>query len=100
MCSTITRRMTMRKFMLLAGLSLCLALTFAVHAQDNPVTTRDAAPDASAVDLVPVANGLTRPIFLTNAGDGSGRLFVAEQTGAIRVIENGTVRPTPFLDIS
>jgi glucose/arabinose dehydrogenase len=90
----------MRKFMLIAGLALCLSLAFAVHAQDNPTTTRDAAPDASGAQLVPVANGLTRPIFLTNAGDGSGRLFVAEQTGAIRVIENGTVRPTPFLDIS
>jgi glucose/arabinose dehydrogenase len=30
----------------------------------------------------------SRPIFLTHAGDGSGRLFVVEQTGRIKVFDN------------
>ena len=40
------------------------------------------------------------PIQITNAGDGSGRLFVVEQKGRIRVVSDGVLLPTPFLDIS
>ncbi|MFC2026058.1 PQQ-dependent sugar dehydrogenase, partial [Chloroflexota bacterium] len=39
------------------------------------------------------------PIYLTNAGDASNRLFVIEQSGVIRIIVDGTRYPTPFLDI-
>jgi glucose/arabinose dehydrogenase len=46
-----------------------------------------------------VASGLDRPIDLT-APAGDPRLFVAEQTGAIRIISGGGVLPTPFLDLS
>lgn len=46
------------------------------------------------------AIGLDRPVFVTHAGDGSGRLFVIEQEGAIRIIdENGALIATPFMDI-
>ncbi len=47
-----------------------------------------------------VASGFSRPIQVTHAGDGSGRLFVAEQDGRIKIISNTTVLPTPFLDIN
>ena len=32
--------------------------------------------------------------------DGSGRLFIVEQQGVIRIIQNGSLLPTPFLDIT
>ena len=47
-----------------------------------------------------VASGLEYPVFITHAGDGSGRLFVIEQRGRIRVIKQGTLLNTPFLDIT
>ncbi len=47
-----------------------------------------------------VVSGLTRPVQVTHAGDGSGRLFIVEQPGRIRIIKNGTLLPTPFLDIA
>jgi glucose/arabinose dehydrogenase len=50
--------------------------------------------------LVEVATGLAAPVGLTNAGDGTGRLFVVGQAGVIRVIAGGTVQASPFLDIS
>lgn len=50
--------------------------------------------------LVPVASGFSRPLYVTHAGDGSGRLFVVEQGGAIRVIKDGVVLAQPFLDVS
>lgn len=44
--------------------------------------------------------GLARPVFLTHADDGTGRVFILEQAGKIRVVDSdGTLLPTPFLDI-
>lgn len=51
------------------------------------------------VSLVEIAGGFFNPTHITHAGDGSGRLFVVEQAGVIRIIENGKVLPVPFLDI-
>lgn len=50
------------------------------------------------IKLTPVATGLMQPTFVTNAGDGSDRLFVTEKAGKIQIIENG--KPKVFLDIS
>lgn len=47
-----------------------------------------------------VASGLTRPVDLQSAFDGSGRLFIIEKYGVIRVYENGQLRNEPFLDIA
>ncbi len=55
---------------------------------------------AATTTLVPVASGLDKPVFVTSANDGTGRLFVVEQGGKILVIKDGSVLPTPFLDIS
>ena len=53
-----------------------------------------------SVTLSKIASVPGRPLAIANAGDGSGRLFVAEQGGRVYVIKGGTVSPTPFLDIS
>ena len=52
------------------------------------------------IELDTVASGLTSPLGVTHAGDGSGRLFIWEQDGFIRIVDNGVLLPTPFLDIS
>ena len=52
------------------------------------------------VALEEVASGLARPTFVTHAGDGSGRLFVLEKQGRIRIIEDGELLAQPFLDIT
>ncbi|HVQ23309.1 MAG TPA: PQQ-dependent sugar dehydrogenase, partial [Candidatus Saccharimonadia bacterium] len=55
-----------------------------------------AVPSAT---LVPVESGFTQPLLVTNAGDGSDRLFVVEKRGLIKIIASGRTLPTPFLDI-
>jgi hypothetical protein len=49
--------------------------------------------------LVPYVSGLTQPVLLTNAKDGSNRRFVVEQVGRIRVYQPGSTTPNLFLDI-
>jgi glucose/arabinose dehydrogenase len=46
-----------------------------------------------------VASGLDRPLFATSPA-GDSRLFIVEQGGLIKILQNGTVQPTPFLDLS
>ena len=60
---------------------------------------RDLAANGVDVTLDEVvASGFTHPVQVTHAGDD--RLFVVEQPGRIKIIEDGSVLPTPFLDIS
>ena len=40
------------------------------------------------------------PTNITNAGDGSGRLFICDQMGKIFIMKSGMLLPTPFLNIS
>ncbi len=49
-----------------------------------------------------LTSGLDSPVVITNAGDGSDRLFIVEQEGIIRIFDlsSGTLLPTPFLDIT
>jgi glucose/arabinose dehydrogenase len=54
---------------------------------------------AIAIEAV-VTSGVRQPLLVTHAGDGSGRLFVIEQPGLIRVIQDGALRPEPFLNIT
>jgi glucose/arabinose dehydrogenase len=53
------------------------------------------------VTLAPVVTaGLENPLFLTQARDGSDRLFIVEQPGRIRVLQGHSLHPFPFLDIT
>ncbi len=45
------------------------------------------------------ASGLNNPVHVTSANDGSGRLFVVEQEGRIRIIRDGALLAEPLLDI-
>ncbi len=56
-------------------------------------------PGSAQLATEVVASGLTDPLYLT-APAGDSRLFVVEQSGRIRVIANGTLSSTPFLDLT
>jgi glucose/arabinose dehydrogenase len=65
-----------------------------------PAASVPRSPLAPRVRLVEVARGFDKPLFATHAGDGSGRLFVVEQGGRIRIVVNGRVAERPYLDLS
>ena len=52
-----------------------------------------------AIQLTALPGSVSSPVHVTNAGDGSGRLFVVEQGGYIRIFKNGAFLGTPFLDV-
>ncbi len=64
------------------------------------VPTSTPPPFGLAVDLELVVEGLTSPTGLTHANDGSGRLFVTDQVGQIRIIKDGSLLPEPFLNVA
>lgn len=62
---------------------------------------RGTETDLGAIDmsLRPVVDGLEAPLGVTHAGDGSGRLFVVEQGGTVRIVQDGRLEPDPWLDL-
>jgi glucose/arabinose dehydrogenase len=69
---------------------------------DDPVLTPGETPDLAALEIefVPFAGGFDQPLLVLGAGDGSGRLFVAEKGGLLKVIRDGDTEPEPFLDLT
>src|SRR5262245_7894616 len=59
-----------------------------------------ASPHAGAVQLAPVVtSGLASPLFVGHAGDASGRLFIVERGGLVKVAQPGASTATVFLDV-
>jgi glucose/arabinose dehydrogenase len=52
-----------------------------------------------AIQLQPIATGLAAPDYAISAPGDTGRLFVVEQNGLLLVVQNGSLLPTPALNI-
>jgi len=72
--------------------TLAVSPAIPVPAAEQPVVTWP------TIALQSVQSGYSSPVHMASAGDGSGRLFVVEQGGYIRILQNGLQAP-PFLDI-
>ncbi len=83
-------RSSRRRLLALVGATVLLASMAAWQA--------GGAAAAANVVLTPVVGGLDAPVYLTSARDGTGRLFVVEQTGKIKIIQGSSVVGT-FLDV-
>lgn len=80
--------------------SLFIGLALGVYFIAGCGDSNNTSTTATAVGTQVIVTGLNSPLDLEQAGDNSGRLFVVEQGGLIKIIQNGAVLPTPFLDIS
>jgi glucose/arabinose dehydrogenase len=89
----------MRKGLFIAFVLLCLVSAL-VAQEDEPVLMREAAPDPANVAVEEYVSGLSYPLYVTHAGDESGRLFVVGQAGQIYLIKDGELQEELFLDLS
>lgn len=73
-------------------------------ASPTPSAAPTARPHATLppgdIGLNEIARGLPGPDGLVGAPDGTGRLFVIDQTGKVFIIASGRLLPQPFLDVS
>ncbi|HYP26232.1 MAG TPA: PQQ-dependent sugar dehydrogenase [Blastocatellia bacterium] len=93
-----------------AGLLFCLALLCAIcpalfgasasQKQSRELSSVEVTPNLVPIQLTPVVEGLSSPVYVTNARDGSNRLFIVEQGGIIKVLQPGSSAPTVFLNIT
>jgi glucose/arabinose dehydrogenase len=83
---------------LLSSIALACLLQACSSKSTTPPPGGGGPPPALA--LTPVVSGLSSPVDLQFPNDGTGRMFVVQQSGSIRIVANGSLVSTPFLDIT
>src|SRR4029077_3908772 len=81
----------------LAGVLSALAL---VTCTTTPTAIQLPPEGSGTVHLIAVTGSYTNPLYVTAPPGDTARLFVVEQAGTIRVVQQGQLLATPFLDIS
>lgn len=66
----------------------------------SKIVARTKRSDFPQIKFTKIASGFIEPVQITNAQDGSNRLFVVEKGGTVKIISNGSVLATPLLNIS
>ncbi len=99
---SITARATILGLVLVPviAVQLTLAGDREVVVSGRPPSGEDFDATKIRISFSRVARSLAKPVFVTHAADDSGRLFIVEQGGRIKILLNGTVLSTPFLNIS
>lgn len=79
----------------------CCGMVGSVVVAGAPVVTPTPIPQGSLqIKLKAVATGLSSPLEITSANDGTNRLFIVEQTGQVRILQGKRLVATPFLNVS
>lgn len=91
----------------LVGVMVLVAVLLApvATASHSPPPLADPIPGAIpagpyVVQLAEVATGLVFPTKAAGFPDGSGRIVITRRAGVIRIVKDGALLPTPFLDVS
>src|SRR5213593_3596045 len=74
-----------------------LGCLYALAACGNPASSGPSLTDT--LRLVSVASGFSSPVYLAAPPGDTHRLFIVEQGGRIRIVQDGQPLATPFLDI-
>jgi glucose/arabinose dehydrogenase len=89
------------------GAALLGLLPLSAMAQSVPTDKSQVAapggtlPDNPKVVLVKVADGFNDPVNVSSAFDGSGRLFVVERVGRVKIVnKDGKIQDDPFIDLT
>ncbi len=101
-CSAGERTGSLLLVLVLSATLLILTAALAGRGQAGarPAALAQGAAVWPNIALTHTVGGFSQPLHITHAGDGSGRLFVVEKAGVIRILRNGSLEPTPFLSIA
>src|SRR5439155_8538130 len=80
------------------GLAISISLIASMGCGDGAMQTPPPGPSPTLA-LTPLVGGLNSPVDLQLPNDNTGRFFVVEQSGTIRIIANGSLLSGSFLDI-
>jgi glucose/arabinose dehydrogenase len=81
-------------------IALLLLLLSALITGTAAAESRHTTAISFSAGLELVAEGFTSPVYMTEAPDDSGRLFVVDQIGLIRIVTaEGQLLDTPFLNV-
>jgi glucose/arabinose dehydrogenase len=83
----------------LITLAAVVPVSAAEHQPAAPAPQAEAAISAGQLDLQLVVGGLSQPVGVVNAGDGTGRLFVVQQSGTVRVVQGNRLLSGNFLNV-
>jgi glucose/arabinose dehydrogenase len=92
--------MRRRPHLLSPGPPAAALAVLALAATALPAAPAGAQPGGWTLGTQLVTGGLTQPVGIAHAGDGSGRLFLIERAGVIRIWDGVSLLPAPFLDVS
>jgi glucose/arabinose dehydrogenase len=82
------------------AVAVALLLMFLSGCGGSNGTASSPTPGFSNIQLTRIATGLSAPLDLQQPDDNTGRLFVVEQGGTVRIVQNGALLPGAFLDIT
>ncbi|MFC2064182.1 PQQ-dependent sugar dehydrogenase [Chloroflexota bacterium] len=93
----------------ISNIELPTAISSTSTISSNPAPVSTELPKEASVREFPdidlyawnlVTSGFSQPVDMSIANDGSDRFFVVEQRGMIQVVNQGVIRPQPFLDLN
>jgi glucose/arabinose dehydrogenase len=91
----------MQRMMILFRVLLLLVLSSSMLLPRLPAHAQADAPASGSYEwLLVTQEKFDNPLYVTHAGDDSGRVFVVEQGGQVWIVRGVLVDPAPFLDIS
>ncbi|MFQ5829339.1 MAG: PQQ-dependent sugar dehydrogenase [Candidatus Methylomirabilia bacterium] len=88
----------MKSILRLVGLAAVLAIVFPASAQ-QAARPGGRLPGNPTIQLVKVVDGLNDPVNVAAPRDGSGRVFVIERGGRIKIVKDGKLLLEPFIDL-
>lgn len=79
---------------------LALPLVFLAACGGASIGVEPSVRTPPMLALSTFASGYAAPLALETPEDGTGRMFVVEQGGTLRIVRGGSVVPAPYLDVS
>jgi glucose/arabinose dehydrogenase len=67
--------------------------------QGSSASSSSTPPAPGGMAFREIANGLEAPLGISSTASEPNRLYIVEQGGLVRVLQDGKLRPDPFLDI-